>query len=270
MNETLEEKLVKEGWLTPQQFINAKEEQKRLKKSLYSVIVKLGYLTEEDIFIFFAQSCGIPFINIFDYKIDPHLLALFPEDLYYEYLFLPLFKIENTLYLAMVNPLNAEFIDRLKKEIDLEISPLFSSASAILKVLFDFFGPRDYFLDLEELALTSSLNLPFSRSSERIKVNLSVKIKFKDTRFHLISSQPIPATCIDISRDGEAIGIETIIFLPPCSRILVEFSSFSKELEGEVIHCTMRGKNQYLLGVKFFNADKDLLRNILGKELDNL
>jgi len=258
-----EKKLLEENWIDNSQFLKAKEEAQKLKKSLYAAIIKLGYLTEEDIFAFFSQETKIPLVNIFDYKLNPEILKLFREEFYRENLFIPLFKIENSLYLAMVNPLNTELINRVEKEVNSTVIPLFSPPSAILKALDSFFGPKDYYADVENLIPSlPQIYIPFYRSSQRIKVNLPLEIKPVDKSIKLVSSSYIPATCIDISEDAEAMGVKIFLYLPPKIKILVKFPS-QEEIEAGVVHCTAQEKGFYLLGIRFFKKQKEILEKFL-------
>ncbi len=262
----LEKKLLEENWIIEIQFLKAKEEAQKLKKSLYAAIVKLGYLSEEDVFAFFSQEAKIPLINISDYKLNPEVLELFSEEFYRENLFIPLFKIENNLYLAMVNPLNTELIDRVEKEVNSTVIPLFSPPSAILKALDSFFGPKDYYADLENLILSpSQIDLPFYRSSQRIKVNLPVEIKPIDKNIKLTSSSYIPATCLDISKEADAMGVKIFLYLPPKIKILVKFPS-QEEIEAEIVHCTVQKKGFYLLGIRFFKKQKEVVDKFLEEK----
>jgi hypothetical protein len=272
--EKLEEKLVQTGWITPKQFIKAKQEQAKSKKTIFSSLIKLGYLTEEDIFLFFSQHSQIPLIKISDYQIDPELLNLFSEEKYREYLFVPLFKIENTLYIGMANPLDTELLDILKKNTELEIYPLFAPPSSILEVIDHFFGPDDRcYSSLNNLILApQTLNLvPFWRESERISLKIPVEIKVMDERIKLNSSGYICGTGLDISRSGKAMGIETIIFLPSKVKINIRFPSEdpSYEAKAEIVRCNVGKKGKYFLGIRFIEIKEEIIRNILKEEKNN-
>ena len=75
MRKDLEERLLRQTHLTLEQLSRAKEEQKKIKKSLFSTLIKLGYLTEEDIYTFFAQQTQIPLVRLSDYELNPELMS---------------------------------------------------------------------------------------------------------------------------------------------------------------------------------------------------
>ena len=228
----------------------------------------MGFLSEEDIFIFFAQHAAIPFVRLSDYKFDEGLLNLFNEDAYRQHLFLPLFKIDASLYVAMVNPLDSDFINTIGMRTGAEICPLFASPSSMVSQINKIFGPDNKYFDLEGLVVSPrGLNLiPFWRESERISIKLPVEFKPQDGRVSLISDSYISATCTDISESGKAIGIKTFIFLPPKAKISVKFPTKEPktELIAEVIRSNIEKGGQYFLGVKFDEIKESLVRSILA------
>ena len=145
--ESLESKLVRDLWINPNQYLKAKAEQKNTGCSLYSILVKSGYLGEEKVYSFFSQHTGIPFVDIFEYLPDEALLNLFPAKLYREYLFFPLYAVKKTLYIAMENPLNTEFANILGMHTDFEIYPVFASVSSLKKAIDSFWGPEDKYFN---------------------------------------------------------------------------------------------------------------------------
>lgn len=267
--EELETKLLKENWIDSSQFVAAKAEQKKLKKSLYSVLIKLGFLTEEDVYMFFAQNTNIPFVNIFDYKIDDKLLGLFPEESYRENLFFPLFKTDNSLYICMANPLDAALMNTLEVQVDCDIVPLFGCPSVILKAINTAFGPDDKYFDLEALIVNPQKleMMPLTRESERLILRIPVDFKISDDKIELISSAYISAVTCDISDSGKSVGIKSLVYLPPSTHINIKFPSQDAcyEALAEVTRCHLQRGKQYFLGVKFLEIAPDLLKNILAQ-----
>ena len=267
--DSLESKLVKDSWINPNQYIKAKEEQKINRRSLYSILIKLGYLREEDVFSFFSQNTEIPFVNISDYAISEELIKLFSEQLYREYLFLPLCKVKKTLYVAMANPLDTNLDSMLSMHTNFEIYPLFASISSLRKVIDNFFGFEDKYLDLDDLIVPPRQlqEIPFWRESERLSLNLPAELKPDDERITLTCLSYIQATATDISRSGKALGIKVGVFLPAETKILLKFPSKDPfyEIQGEVARCAIAERNHYLLGVRVGEFKKDLLQRLLDE-----
>lgn len=265
--ENLETRLLKDSWVSSNQFNKAKEEQEKTKKTMYSTLIKLGYLTEREIYLFFAHHSRVPFVRISDYKLDESLLGLFSEELYRDHLFVPLFTIEDTLYVAMSNPLDTDLTSMLGMQSKLDICPLFSNPTSILEVINKFFGPDDKYFNLEDL-ITAPQTLhmvPFLRESERVKIDVPVEFKIEENMINLISQEYISAVCTDISRSGKALGIKTLIFVPPRVKIILKFPPQypSCLAKGEIAHCDIAEGGQYLLGIELTDAKDDLVKSIL-------
>lgn len=264
----LENQLLSDSWINSGQYGQAKEEQEKSGKSLYSIIVRKGYMSEEDVYIFFAQCSNIPFVRISDYKIEESLVNLFSENFYRENLILPLFKIENTLYIAMVNPLDSDLLNTLTMQTKAEISSLFTTPSSILEAINSNFGPDDKYFALEELIFSpQSLHMiPPIRESERLNISLPVEFK-PESGISLISSAFISGVTADISSSGKALGIRTFVFLPSGIQVFVKFpqNDPAYSARAEVVRCSMEKGGRYFLGVKFLDIKDDLVKSILAQ-----
>lgn len=252
----LEDKLIQAGWLTHQQLMSAKQEADRGKKSLWTTLIKLNFLSPEDLCVFFAQESGIPYVRIADYKINPDILALINDDFCRQNLIFPLFKVNSTLFVACANPLDTALIDSLAKLCGLEIEPLASPAYSILKALDFYYGPEDKIFEFEKFIATQPplAGLPFWRESERLPLNIPVNINIGDTSLISPCSLPIHSHSRDISKNGTALGLEILLFLPRGLTIGLEFlppDSPAIKTRGEVVYCRMEKGKKYFLGIKF-------------------
>lgn len=129
------EALFKKGLLTEPQLKEAAEKQRLSGRMLGEVLIDLGYVTENQVTEALSEQLGIPFIDVSTYQIDPKIFALFPEEMLREHLILPLFKVDKTITVAMVDPLNIRVTDRLRFLTHCEIEPLFGAKSAVLRAL---------------------------------------------------------------------------------------------------------------------------------------
>jgi len=270
----LEDKLILSGWITPQQLLRAKQEAQRCKKSLWGTLVKLSLLSPDDLCVFFARESGIPYARIADYKINPDILNLVNEDFCRQNLIFPLFKVNATLFAACANPLDTASIDSLARLCGLEIEPLASPAYSILKALDFYYGPEDKIFAFEKfIAKQPPLSgLPFWRESERLPLNIPVNINIKDASLVSPCSLPISSQSRDISKNGAALGLEILLFLPKGLPICLEFlppNSPAIKSEGEIVYCRMEKGKKYFLGIKFTqipDAARDQLFNIAKSE----
>ncbi len=131
----LGEMLLAAGLLTELQLERALREQKKSGIRLGKVLRELGYVDEEGIIAVLGKQMGIPHIALSRIVIDPAVVNIVPELVARRHQVLPLFKKEQTLTLAMVDPLNVFAIDDIQQITDLEIVPVVGTEREILKAI---------------------------------------------------------------------------------------------------------------------------------------
>ncbi len=100
--------------ISGEQLEEAERRAARGKLPLLQVLVEMGFAAKEEIYTVIAKEMSIPFIDISNYVIDPEIIKLIPKEMASEYLVCPLFKIENTLTVAMADPADFVVLDRLR------------------------------------------------------------------------------------------------------------------------------------------------------------
>src|SRR3989338_1737608 len=108
---SLGESLVEEGIITSEQLKQAQTEEKRQGLRLRQVLVKLGFIAEEDLVAFLSIKLGLPRIELTNYLIDPKIIELVPEELARRHQLIPVLKIGNRLTCAMIDPWNIFALD---------------------------------------------------------------------------------------------------------------------------------------------------------------
>jgi type IV pilus assembly protein PilB len=90
------------------------QEQKKNRDLLCNTLVRLGLASEEKIFSILSLQIGVPYLNLKDFAMDPSLLHFIPGNLALACQCVPLKKTEDTLYVAMGDPMNATAIEEIK------------------------------------------------------------------------------------------------------------------------------------------------------------
>lgn len=144
--DTLEQKLVNMGLLSADELKMAKEESQKTGIPSIKAVVKLGFLTEEDIATVMAGELGVPFMDIKNYLIDPEVIKLVPEALAKRYSLIPLFKIQDTLTVAMASPRDVVAIDevRLKSRCGV-VEPVLAAKNAIDQAIEQYYSAKGSF-----------------------------------------------------------------------------------------------------------------------------
>jgi type IV pilus assembly protein PilB len=133
MSQRLGDLLLKEKVISQEQLDQALKAQKDGGGRLGSVLVKLGFLSDEDVTNFLSRQYGVPAINLAYFEIDPSVVKLVPQDTAKRYQILPLSRVGASLTIAMVDPTNVFAMDDIKFMTGFNIEPVVASESSILE-----------------------------------------------------------------------------------------------------------------------------------------
>src|SRR6266446_7032915 len=134
-NRRLGDLLVADGLLTPAQLQKALGEQKGSTEKLGSVLIKLGFINEEQLIGFLSRQYGEPSITLAQLEIDPGVLRLVPAPIAKKYEVIPVRKMGSSLAVAMADPTNVFALDDIAFMTNLQVLPLVASQSAIRKAI---------------------------------------------------------------------------------------------------------------------------------------
>ena len=133
MSQRLGDLLVKEKVITPEQLDQAIKMQKESGSRLGSALVKLGFLSDEDVTNFLSRQYGVPAINLSYFEIDGSVVKLVPYETAKRYQILPLSRVGASLTIAMVDPTNVFAMDDIKFMTGFNIEPVVASEAAIME-----------------------------------------------------------------------------------------------------------------------------------------
>lgn len=131
----LGEMLIAEGVLSQEQLERALSEQKRHGGRVGTILKSMGFVTEDDIIKVLGKQMGIQHLELSNIIIDPEIVKMVPETVARRYHVVALYKKENILTLAMVDPLNIFAIDEIRDITGLEIQPVVSKEDDVLKTI---------------------------------------------------------------------------------------------------------------------------------------
>jgi type IV pilus assembly protein PilB len=133
MSQRLGDLLVKEKVITAEQLEQATKLQKESHSRLASALVKLGFLSDEDVTNFLSRQYGVPAINLSYFEIDPAVVKLIPYETAKRYQILPLSRVGASLTIAMVDHTNVFAMDDIKFMTGFNIEPVVASESSIVE-----------------------------------------------------------------------------------------------------------------------------------------
>lgn len=100
--------------ITSEQLQEALKIQKIERGFIGEILVKLGYLDDLDIVVALVMQCGLPYISVNKYDIDPAVIRLIPVDVARQHHVIPLDRIGEVLSVVVSNPLSDELKDKLE------------------------------------------------------------------------------------------------------------------------------------------------------------
>ncbi len=128
------------GVITADQFKKASQEQKQRGERLDQTIVRLGYAKEELILQCLADYSNLPYVDLDTYLIDEEIVKTIPEEMARRHTLIPLFKIGNTLTVAMPNPLNLLALDEVRNKVKTDVEIAISTEKKIKKAIEQHYG----------------------------------------------------------------------------------------------------------------------------------
>ena len=134
------ELLTKAKLLTEDQLDKALEEQKQSGGRLGEHLIRLGFVTEEDILDCLSQQYGVPSINLQHFEIDESIIRLIPADVARKYQFIPVSKTGATLTVAMSDPTNVFAMDDITFITGYRVEPVVASEEALREAIDKYYG----------------------------------------------------------------------------------------------------------------------------------
>ena len=151
-NRSLRSIVIEHGLTTPEQVQEAEEEAKRRNEPLRETLVRTGLLSERDAALCYAEYLDLAYIDLETYTVDPEVITAVGEHLPRTHQFVPLFRIENTLTVAMADPADIVATDAIRKDTRLEVDCMVSTRSGIRQALNEHYGQSDSMREvIEEL-----------------------------------------------------------------------------------------------------------------------
>jgi type IV pilus assembly protein PilB len=133
------ELLLKEKRITPAQLQEALNYQKSNGGKLGMNLVKLGFVTDEEITSLLSKQYGVPSINLSQFEIDSAVIKLIPAETANKYQIIPLSRSGATLTIAITDPTNVFAMDDIKFMTGYNVEPVVASESAVLDAIHRYF-----------------------------------------------------------------------------------------------------------------------------------
>jgi len=150
-NLRLGEILINQGMINSEQLKKALEIQKTdNKKKIGEILVSQGAITQKQLLQALQHVYEAEYIELEDVILDPEIVSVIPKRIAVRYKIVPLSKENNTLTIAMANPLDVNTIDYIKEYTKMDVNPKFASEEDIANVLSTHYEVGGHFDDILE------------------------------------------------------------------------------------------------------------------------
>ncbi len=137
---TLEQILLDRQALTQTQINNALSQCQRSGRPLKEVLISEDFLTPGQLAPYLAELLDIPYVDLNAFVIHPEITETVPEAISKKYKLFPLFKVLNNLTVAMIDPLDFQALDILKRKVQYEIKTVMADPAGIERLIEKYYG----------------------------------------------------------------------------------------------------------------------------------
>jgi len=165
------------GVITADQLKRASQEQKQRGERLEQAIVRLSYAKEELTLQCLADYFNLPYVDLDTYLIDEKVVKTIPEEMARRHTLIPIFKIGDTLTVAMTNPLNLLALDEVRNKVKTDVEIAISMEKKIKKAIEQHYGATAVTLEntLQQLMKGNRVGSPQESSDYKKTYELAMK-----------------------------------------------------------------------------------------------
>jgi general secretion pathway protein E/type IV pilus assembly protein PilB len=134
------------GLVSHEDLLKAKEMSKSDSVGLVDALIKMGRITQMDVSKALASQFGMDTINLAEYKVPEDVIALVPRHVARRYKIVPVYKHDNTLTVAISDPLDVDTVDSLRyilKHVVDNVEPVVASKTDIENSITRYYGGAD-------------------------------------------------------------------------------------------------------------------------------
>ena len=147
MPKQINEILIEQGKITPDQDKHAQLYAKQNGISIAEAILRSGFATEEQVTVALSKHFSIPYASkengILVPEREQNLQEIVPEKFARENMVIPLFMEDDSLAVALLDPTNLFVIENLKMMSGKQIQPFITSKSQLLSVMDSFYSNKN-------------------------------------------------------------------------------------------------------------------------------
>jgi len=132
--------LISKGVITSEQLEEGLREQKKTGHFICTILVGLGFATQEKILTSLSEQLNIPYLNLKGRDIDPLVIKKVPAKFASYYKIIPVEIDNNVLVIAMIDPLDVRTLDDIRLLLGMEVRGALSGETEIQEAIRKYYG----------------------------------------------------------------------------------------------------------------------------------
>ena len=132
--------LIEDGIVSAEDIEKALKEQKKTGKFLCTVLIEMGLVQEETILPVLAKQMGLSFVKIKSLHIEPQVISKVPAKFAIHYKLMPVKLENNTITIAVTDPLDVHTLDDLRLILGIEVKAILAGEKDILEAIREYYG----------------------------------------------------------------------------------------------------------------------------------
>ena len=131
------------GLVSHEDILKAKERAKTEDVGLVDALIAMGCIKSQDVVKALASQFGMDTINLAEYRVPDDVLALVPKHVARRYKIVPIYKHDNTLTVAISDPLDVDTVDSLRYILRVNVEPVVAAKTDIDNAITRYYGGAD-------------------------------------------------------------------------------------------------------------------------------
>src|SRR5437870_6588784 len=138
--ERIEDVLIEEGLLLPNQLEEAIGIQKSEGGRLLKILTERQFVTDQDMVFSMGRCPNTPPVNLSRLRVPEEVMSLVPREMAKANRLVPIARLDGKLFVAMADPTNVLALDDLKRRVQLEIVPMIATERSVQDALSNVHG----------------------------------------------------------------------------------------------------------------------------------
>src|SRR5882724_2696525 len=131
------------GLISHEDILKAKERSKAEQIGIVDALIAMGRITQMDVVKALATQFNLDTINLAEYRVPEDVLALVPKHVARRYKIIPVYKHDNSLTIAISDPLDVDTVDSLRYLLRMNVEPVVAAKNDIESAITRYYGNVD-------------------------------------------------------------------------------------------------------------------------------